>query len=339
VTQPASTNTPAPTSTSVPQTAINPFTGLPISITAASRIPLLVKVSNSPEVRPQTGLALADVVVEHYAEGGITRFSALFLTHSPDKVGSVRSCRLIDLELVVIFGSGMVCSGTSGGVRQRMVQSPSWEGANRVVTKTVWMVSDQGAFECQRQAGCTLPMFRTSDQVPPHNLFANTVNARKELDKRNKNIPSVFKTWTFDERVGGAGEPARQITIPYTSGAVTWVYDPSAGVWARSIGRRPHIEKLTNKQLTAANVIVVFANHVFTPIIEDRGGSRSIEVQLWGDGPVKVFRDGKMIEGTWRRTGGQVGWLFVDASGAPIALKPGNTWLQMVPLNFAVKAL
>ena len=341
---PSATETPVPSPTPAPPTAtpepvepINPFTGLPMSATVASHIPLLIKVSNSPDVRPQTGLSLADVVMEHYSEGGITRYTALFLTNTPEKVGSVRSCRLIDIELVVIFGAGEVCSGTSGGVRIELKKSKSWEGSGGVISKTVWMVSDLGVFECRQQAGCKLPMFRTPDRLPPHNLYANAQNALKELQKRGKDTPTAFNSWTFLPTPEN-GEPARAITIPYTAGQVTWVYNSTAGEWLRAINGRPHTEKLTGKQLGAANVIVLYANHVYTPIIEDVGGSHSIQVQLWGDGPAKIFRDGKMIEGRWQRTGNAMGLTFVDAKGNAISLKPGVTWIEFAPLNMAVKA-
>ena len=342
---PSATQTPEPTPTLAPPTPtpvptepINPFTGLTLTKEVASHIPLLIKVSNSPDVRPQTGLSLADVVMEHYSEGGITRFTALFLTNTPEKVGSVRSCRLIDIELVVIYGAGEVCSGTSGGVRQVLKASKSWEGSGGVVTKTVWMISDLGTFECRQQAGCKLPMFRTPDRLPPHNLYANAQNALKELQARGKDKPTAFNSWTFSTTAPADATPTHAISIPYTSGMVTWAYNATKGQWLRAINGYPHTEKLTGEQLSMDNVIVVYANHVNTLIIEDVGGSHSIQVQLWGDGPATIFRDGKMIQGRWQRTGNAMGLAFVDSDGNAIPLKPGHTWIEFVPLNMAVKA-
>ncbi|MCL5995872.1 MAG: DUF3048 domain-containing protein [Chloroflexi bacterium] len=315
----------------------NPFTGLSIDAAAANRRPLLVKVANTSNVRPQDGLADADIVLEHYSEGGITRFTALFLTHSPEKVGSVRSCRLIDLELPVIFGAGVVCSGTSAGVRQRLFKSKSWEGSKGSVKNTVWMVSDLGRFECLKQAGCTLPMFRTPDRRAPHNLFANTLNAWNELQARGLNQPTSFNSWSFGGGVPETATATQAITIPYTSGAVRWAFDASAGKWTRFVSSRPHTDKATGAPLMAANILVVYANHVATNIIEDSGGSRSIEIQLWEQGRLQVFRDGRMIEGTWKRAANGGGLELVDAGGAAIVLKPGNSWLELVPLKLAVK--
>ncbi|HUV11409.1 MAG TPA: DUF3048 domain-containing protein, partial [Acidimicrobiia bacterium] len=56
-----------------------PLTGLPdpegLSLTRQS---VGVKIENSPEARPQTGLDVADVVYEEVVDGGVTRFWAFF---------------------------------------------------------------------------------------------------------------------------------------------------------------------------------------------------------------------------------------------------------------------
>lgn len=306
---------------------VNPFTGLPLDDAASQRRALLIKVANTANVRPQTGLSLADVVVEHLSEGSITRFTALYLTHAPEKVGSVRSCRLIDLELPQIFDAGLVCSGTSPGVQRLMRQSPAYLD-NRT------MIADLG-----RYSGCKgCPMYRTNDAGVPHNLFASAVNAWAVLDQRGRNRPSAFSAWRFDAGVPAAGIPVKAVDIPYRSGTVTWTYDPADGLWKRFYGRTPHTERLTRQTLSAANVIVVYAHHAVTPIVEDVGGARSIEIQVWGQGLARVFRDGRMIDGNWRRPA-QPGVLeFIDFAGNPIALKPGQTWIELVPLDFPVKA-
>ena len=44
----------------------------------SSRRPLFVMIENTPDARPQSGLSKADVVFEAVAEGGVTRFGALY---------------------------------------------------------------------------------------------------------------------------------------------------------------------------------------------------------------------------------------------------------------------
>ena len=297
-----------------------------------NRRPLLVKVANTSEIRPQNGLAQADVVVEHYAEGGITRFSVLFLTNSPQKVGSVRSCRLIDLELPAIFGSSLTCSGTSLGVRQLMLQSTYLFDQDGNPNDGVAIESDFGPYECD-----TCPMFRTSDRYAPHNLFANTLNIWKELDKRNKNTRTEFKSWTFDATPITSTKVVSEVTLPYMVDSVTWKYDPSTAGWLRFTDGISHTDAETGKQLDFANVVVLYVPHVYTNIQEDSGGSRSIRVELWGQGDMRLYRDGKKVEGTWERAEDSTYSLsFKDANGALIPLKPGQTWIEVVPVDIKV---
>lgn len=299
----------------------NPYTGLVIDDSAAlNRKPLLIKVANTAEVRPQSGLSQADVVVEHLSEGSITRFTALFLTNSPTKVGSVRSCRLIDIELPVIFDAALVCSGTSPGVKPLMRNSYAFKN-------DLTMISDFGPYEC---ASC--PMFRVSGRVPPHNLFANAPNAWKELDKRGVNVPSTFRAWVFDA-TPPAGKDTRVVDVGYKSGKVSWTYDSATGKWLRAVSGQQQIDAENRQKIAFDNVIVVYAHHQTTLIQEDVGGARSIEIQVWGEGPLRVFRDGREIGGRWKRGSGVGEFEFFDVNGNKIPLKPGTTWIEMVPIK------
>ena len=96
---------------------VSPFTGLEVDDPARlNRMPAAVKISNSPIARPQSGLSKADVVIEHLAEGNITRFTAIFHSEDAERIGSVRSARLIDLEIPALFDAFLVYSGASGEV-------------------------------------------------------------------------------------------------------------------------------------------------------------------------------------------------------------------------------
>jgi hypothetical protein len=313
---------------------INPFTGMVVTDTATlNRRPVLVKVANTSAIRPQDGLAQADVVVEHYAEGGITRFSVLFLTNSPLKVGSVRSCRLIDLELPAIFGSSLTCSGTSMGVRALMLQSDYLFDQDGNPNDGVAIESDFGPYECP-----TCPMFRTTDRPIPHNLFANTLNIWKELDKRNKNTRTEFKSWTFDTTPITSTSVVSEVHLPYMVDSVTWKYDEATAGWLRYTDNVSHTDAATGKQLNFPNVIVLYVPHIYTSIQEDSNGSRSIRIQLWGQGDLRLYRDGKRVDGTWERIqGSKYSLVFKDSAGLPIPLRPGQTWIEIVPTNFVVK--
>ena len=306
---------------------VNPLTGLRVSDPATlDRRPLAIKISNAPAVvRPQSGLSLADLVFEHYAEGSLTRFTAIFLGHDASKVGSIRSGRLIDLEIPAMTGAMFAYSGSSGGVKQKIIASDFYQ-EGRVVSP------DFGVGE---------PVFF---RVPEpgkafeHTLFTSTEALRALTTERGLNTRQDLHGLAFREAPPTGGQPARYVEIPYLPGAASaeWAFDRELGLYRRSILGEPHTDALTGQQLTAANVIIVYANHVETDILEDLvgGGHYSIEIQIWGEGPVQIVRDGQVFDGQWARWAREDMLSFLDASGNPLPLKPGNSWYQIVPLGF-----
>src|SRR5947209_4943254 len=77
------------------QSGNSPFTGESVGQSVANRRPIGVMLDNiSPDARPQSGLSQADMVFETLAEGGITRFLAIFHDHDAGTIGPVRSTRL-----------------------------------------------------------------------------------------------------------------------------------------------------------------------------------------------------------------------------------------------------
>lgn len=339
---PASTSTPSPTATFTPtpepteisqtiidpttDSSINPLTGEKVDSAVLNRRPLAVKVSNAPAiVRPQAGLSFADVVFEHYAEGGLTRFTAIFLSKDCEKIGSIRSGRLIDLEIAAMFKSMFAYSGASGGVNQEIRKSDIFE---RVISPDF---GHDSAFQRIPAPG----------KAFEHTLFSSTEALWQVTDQRGLNGRQDVQGWVFSEEPPPEGTPTTFIKIPYEPTYVTteYQYDPAQGVYLRSILGEPHTDELTGKQLTASNVIILFANHVETPILEDThgGGHYSIQIQLWGEGPAKIFRDGQAYELKWSRPQRQDLVTFVDDKGNRFPLKPGNSWVQLVPLDFPIE--
>ncbi len=318
--------------------SLNPFTGIKAKDAASlARKPMLVKVANGaePGVRPQSGLAEADVVVEHYVEGGITRLTALFQTNEPPRVGSVRSCRLLDIELAPMFGGAVACSGMSGGVKQEMRASTYlFDKGSTDLSKSTLISPDFGMPECE---DCMF--YRVTTNFAPHNLFANVTRLREELARRGKNEKSPFASWTFSPAPAGvsAMADAGTVSIPYSSGMVTWRFDSASGLWQRAVGGVPHMDQATGKPLAFANVMIVYANHLNTLIVEDASGAKSIQIQLWNSGQVKLLRDAKLQNGAWERKT-TIGAFDLVSDSKPLPLKPGNTWIEVVPLDMQIDA-
>src|SRR3954470_11912264 len=114
---PAAADTPAVTTTSVappppppPPPVLCPLTGLE-SGAVPPHPALAVKIENSLDARPQTGLPSADLVWEEVVEGGITRFVAVYHSVLPTEIGPVRSVRPMDPAIAAPLHGILAFSG------------------------------------------------------------------------------------------------------------------------------------------------------------------------------------------------------------------------------------
>ena len=169
---------------------VSPLTGLPVDDAATlQRRPIIVKVSNSPAlVRPQAGIGQADQVYEHYTEVGVTRFSAVFYSQAPQKVGSIRSARLIDTSLATMYQALLAFAGASIGVDKVIYGSDA--------VAQFYCQPREDYQQCLAEADLVAPgagvppsefadraykgvlygapyFYRSDDAVAPHNLFVN----------------------------------------------------------------------------------------------------------------------------------------------------------------------
>jgi hypothetical protein len=319
---------PAPTSgvTTVFPPDVNPLTGEKVADQAVlERRPLAIKISNSPMeyVRPQSGIGLADLVFEHYAEGGVTRLTAIYLSRDATLIGPVRSGRLIDLELPAMFQSMFACSGYSPGVKEKVRDSDLY-AEQRIISP------DFGAGD---------PPFHRVPRGPDvpfeHTLFTATSWLWDETTARGLNARQALKGLGFAVDAPDSGTPIADVQVNYaaTEAHVEWKYDATTGRWLRWEGGAAFTDALDGSQVTAANVVVLYVNHVLTDIQEDSLGSLSIQIQLWGTGPARLYRDGRQYEGFWIRQQRDDMLGLTDAAGNLIPLKPGNTWFQVVTLD------
>src|SRR5450432_190265 len=300
---------------------VNPLTGLPVDDPSVlQRRPLAVKISNAPPlVRPQAGIGDADLVFEHLTEGQLTRFTAVYWTHTPPRVGSIRSARLIDLEIAQMYDAIFAFSGASGGVRQKIFASPF---ADR-------------AFE---GVAVGPPLFYRDDSIEvPHNLFGSPAEMWKLAQQKGVNTPPTnLGGMVFSATPQPSGSAASLIKVDYGPTQAEWRFDKDTGRYARWSDGIPHLDANTNKQITTANVVLLYAWHQYdVTIVESEfegNKSYSIEIQIWTLGPVQVCRDGQCVTGKWNRWNKADMLSFWTDDHQPIYLKPGNTWFEVVNL-------
>lgn len=288
-----------------------PLTGVKMDdLSLAMRRPLDIKVDNYPGSRPPSGIHQADVVFEHFAEGAITRFSAIFLCQDAELVGPVRSARLIDVEhLAEMFDAVLVHYGA----------------ANRVLP----MIREADLPDMDGYFGAkgfsTVP-----GRVSPFNKYCDTTALWAEVEDKGWQRPADRPGFTFADGVEWE-EEVLEIEVTYApQNRARWSFDEEEGLYIRYAADELHIEETTGEPLRAANVIVLEAEHIQTDIDEGYG-SFSVRIELLGQGPAMVFRDGRVAEGTWARSGQKEMIRILDEEGNPIPLKPGNVWVQVVP--------
>ncbi len=288
-----------------------PLTGLDMADPSlAMRRPLVIKVDNYPASRPPSGLNKADVVFEHFAEGAITRFSAIFLCQDQERVGPVRSARLIDVDhLVDMFDGVLVHYGA----------------ANRVLP----MIQEAGLPDMDGYFGAD-GFFSVLGRVSPFNKYCDTNALRAAVSEEGWERPADRPGFVFSDSVEW-GQQATEIKVVYApQNWARWVYDPAEGVYVRYEEDDLHVEETSGEPLTAANVVVLQAKHSVTDIDEGYG-SFSVRIELQGQGTALVFRDGTWAEGIWVRQSKTEMIRFLDGAGDPLPLKPGNVWVQVVP--------
>ncbi|MBE0690111.1 MAG: DUF3048 domain-containing protein [Anaerolineae bacterium] len=300
---------------------INPLTGLAVDDpTVLERRPLVVKISNAPPiVRPQSGIGAADMVFEHYVEGGLTRFSAIFYSQAPRRVGSIRSARLIDDTLVPMFQGLFGYSGASNGVLAIINASTYFERTYKGVLYGY-------------------PYFWRDETLDaPHNLFMSAEAVFDMAAEEGFAQRPDLRGLSFDANPpAGATNAAHMMDIRYKATWVTWIYNAERGQYMRYSDSLIHVDANTGAQIAADNVVILYAEHRLSEIAESEWqGSISYgtEIALWGEGDAVIFRDGQQYAARWLHPEREQMLQIVSPEGAPFALRPGSTWFQLFPIH------
>ena len=287
-----------------------PLTGVAAEV--ANRPALVVKIENSPEARPQTGLDQTDMVWEEVVEGGITRFAAVFNSVVPEKVGPIRSVRPMDAGIAAPM-HGLIAF--SGGVATFV---------NAIKAAGVQLVSmDLGSkgFE------------RTSTRKAPHNVLGTPSVFWSLADSDHSASPAPqfgFAPAPAQSSAVVSGTPVTKIdlTMSGVSHPVwTWAADKSA--FLRSEGTTPSVTS-TGVRISATNVVVLRVS-LNASVGVDPAGNPIPETVMIDSGDAVVFSGGKQVAAKWSKESVAKQVVLTAADGSPIKLAPGNTWIELVP--------
>ena len=291
-----------PQPTTVPST----LTGLLVDPSVNDRTVTGVMIENSIDARPQSGLDQAGVVFEAIAEGGITRFLALFQDTQPNYIGPVRSARAYYIQWLLGFDAAYAHVGGSPEALQAI---------------TSWHVKDLNQFY---NAGAYQ---RISTRLAPHNVYTsiaqlNDLEASKGFGKSN------FTGFLRKKEAPSKAPNATSINVAFSGGYYNthYDYDPATNSYKRSEGGAAHMElnKDGSQVQIKPKVIVALA----MPYSLEADGYHS-QYQTIGTGRMFVFQDGNVGIGTWSKANNNAQFTFADANGHPFPLNPGQTWVAV----------
>ncbi|MHB8806216.1 MAG: DUF3048 domain-containing protein [Anaerolineaceae bacterium] len=309
---------------------VNPLNGLPVENPEnLKNPPLLVSISNFPaSARPQAGLSYCPIVFEMWIGEGMTRFLGIFYGDFPQEVateypkdettttieepviGPIRSGRTSYEYVRQLFSGYLVMASASKNVSEQLKDYTNFFGDDLSDPNSAMMKVTQ------------LEALAQSSQ-------------KKDLGE------GALSGMYFDSAIPEGGKTAHSLWLFYSYlNQIFWRYDKASGTfqrWQDNADATTFIQttdRLTGEPLKAANVIILFADH-------EVENSTLIDISLLyiKRGKALLFRDGQKYEIYWttaseeyEKTTGKLRPIrFVDAEGNPFPLKPGQTWIEIVP--------
>ena len=308
-------------------TNTNPLTGLTATHPELlERRPIAVKITLFPRsVRPQSGLTLADVVYEYYIEAGLTRFIAVFYGNNAEMAGPVRSGRFFDEHIARMYQAFFVFKYADPRVYDYYQDSD---------LKDYLIVPGNGA--------CPPFLIGPSKRDTYNNIFLNMVKFKDCIAKRksvDNNRPPIRSSF-FSTLPPQTDQIADRIYTQYSLDDYSyWQYLPDQNRYQRyqeinslrnyqTANYAPLTDDLTGLPVMADNVVVLFVQHRFANKFDEE--DEVFHIDLYESGEAYLFRDGMVVPATWNRPELDQPILLTSSLGAPIYLKPGVTFYQVI---------
>lgn len=298
----------APTTKKAPAPTIyhSPLTGNVVDSEAATKQAVTaIMIENSPDARPHSGLKEAGIVYEAIAEGGITRFLALYQEAKPELVGPVRSLRMYYVDWLAPYNASVAHIGGSAAALKE-VRSGDYRDIDQFFNAgTYW---------------------RATDRYAPHNVYTNF----ERLDALNNAKGYTSSEFTGFPRTDGkaASEPtATNVTINFSSPLYNtrYTYDATSNTYTRLLAGEPHQDR-EKGTITPSSVVALRVD--MERVMED-GWRESI--RTIGSGAATIFQNGTAINATWNKPSRNAPLTLTDEAGKEIPLVRGQTWIAAVP--------
>lgn len=300
------------------------------------RRPLSVMIENHAESRPQSGLSRADIVYEAVAEGGITRFLAIYYCDTAafdTLLGPIRSARTYFLDWTMEYDASFVHVGGATCHADVDPRARALCQINEYGIRSIDQIGRWGSY----------PYFwRDYEKLghpvaTEHTMHSTTEKLWEVAEKAGYTAEGEegiswldnFKLWRFKEDDKEKGE-VRKIEFNFWEGyqeyKVVWEYDQEKNEYRRVNGGEAHLDFNTKDQLTA-RVVIVQKTKEIGPVDE----YKHLLYQTTGSGELLVFQDGKVTLGKWVKKDKASRTIFYDQQGREIELNRGKIWIEIVP--------
>ncbi len=301
------------------------------------RRPLFVMIENSPDARPQSGLSNADVVFEAIAEGGVTRFGAVYYCDAQRQdvvIAPVRSARTYFVDWASGFNFPMYVH--VGGANL-----PGPTDALGQIRQYGWSLQND-----IDQFSVGYPTFvRNNNRIPgkkvatEHTVESSTERLWEVAQKRSwtntdpegNEWADGYTQWTFEDAPASKGT-VTDISYNFWSGynqyAVSWEYDEQQDAFVRTMGGELHLDHNTNNPIAAANVVVLKT--------AEKGPVNELKHMMYtttGTGKALLFKHAGVEEVNWSKQTRTSQILFTDNRGNPVPLARGLTWISVIGLG------
>jgi hypothetical protein len=305
------------------------LTGLPVADDSVNQRPVTgVMIENSTDARPQSGLDQAGVVFEAIAEGGITRFLALFQDTEPDYLGPVRSVRPYYIEWGLGFDAAIAHVGGSPEALQDM---KTWN------VKDLDQFYNSGAYsrissrDAPHNVYTSLSRLRDLDAQKGYGAASYTGFARKSEQAYKAPAPAAASTKpkAAPAKPADVRTPANSIDFSISSALFSahYDYDAASNSYKRSEGGAPHMELHADGSQVQITPKVVVAMVMQYGIQSD--GKHS-DYNVVSSGTAYFFQDGTVTTGQWSKASDREQIQFTGPDSKPFAFNRGQTWISAV---------
>lgn len=281
--------------------------------------PFAIMINNISTARPyQSGLQDAYIIYEMIAEGGITRFLALFKDQNTERIGSIRSSRHYYLDYVLENDAYYVHWGWSPQA-QEDIKTLKINNINGLIYSNKYFWED-----------------KSLDIPTEHRKFTSMDKlnqAVSDLKYRSETNKGLLFNYSVDEIELSKYENAKsanKIDINYSrSTTSSYKYDSEKKVYYRSVNDKPHVDYVTKEQYYFKNIITY---QIKNSTIEGDDKGRQ-EFNNLGEGTGYFITNGYAVPIKWVKKDRESQTKYYFENGEELKVNDGNTFIQIQPVG------